>query len=162
MHALQSNRLVSIVMVPAVDTRPMKDDVSMDPIAPKSELAQDGHVSMSSSVSTPEPEEQTQDVAQTQKRKGGRKPVCLPLSCFPSSSPNSNTKSRSMPLPKSGNREIGRLRPHFAKGEPSISNNWKQRSSGTKSLSNRCSKATGALPTSVLCCDTRIPYSRGF
>lgn len=51
------------------------DDVSMDTIVPKTEAAQDGHVSMSSSVSTPEPEEQNQDVAQTQKRKGGRKPV---------------------------------------------------------------------------------------
>jgi hypothetical protein len=69
--------LVSIDMVSAVDTRPMNDDdVSMDTIVPKTEAAQDGHVSMSSSVSTPEPEEQNQDVAQTQKRKGGRKPVC--------------------------------------------------------------------------------------
>lgn len=63
-------------MVSAVDTRPMNDDdVSMDTVVPKTEVAQDGHVSMSSSVSTPEPEEQTQDVAQTQKRKGGRKPI---------------------------------------------------------------------------------------
>lgn len=69
--------LVSIDMVSAVDTRPMNDDdISMDTIVPKTEAAQDGHVSMSSSVSTPEPEEQNQDVAQTQKRKGGRKPVC--------------------------------------------------------------------------------------
>ncbi|KAF5014840.1 hypothetical protein F66182_14038, partial [Fusarium sp. NRRL 66182] len=63
-------------MVSAIDTRPMNDDdISMDTIVPKTEAAQDGHVSMSSSVSTPEPEEPNQDVAQTQKRKGGRKPI---------------------------------------------------------------------------------------
>jgi hypothetical protein len=54
------------------------NDLSMDAVVPKTEPAQDGHGSMSSSVSTPEPEEQplAQDAAQTQKRKGGRKPVC--------------------------------------------------------------------------------------
>lgn len=51
------------------------DDISMDAIIPKTEPTQDGHASMSDSVSTPEPEEQNQDVAQTQKRKGGRKPI---------------------------------------------------------------------------------------
>lgn len=63
-------------MVSAIENGPMRDDdVSMDTIIPKTEGTQDGHGSMSSSVSTPEPEEQNQDVAQTQKRKGGRKPV---------------------------------------------------------------------------------------
>jgi hypothetical protein len=53
------------------------NDLSMDAVVPKTEPAQDGHGSMSSSVSTPEPEEQplAQDAAQTQKRKGGRKPI---------------------------------------------------------------------------------------
>lgn len=65
-------------MVSKADARPMNDDdVSMDTVIPKTEPTQDGNASMSESVSTPEPEEQNQDVAQTQKRKGGRKPVRL-------------------------------------------------------------------------------------
>jgi hypothetical protein len=63
------------------------DDVSMDAIIPKTEPTQDGNVSISSSVSTPEPEEQNQDVAQTQKRKGGRKPVRCPCLVHPAPSP---------------------------------------------------------------------------
>lgn len=49
------------------------NDLVMDPV-PKHEPAPDG--SISSAVSTPDPEAEplTQD-AQTQKRKGGRKPV---------------------------------------------------------------------------------------
>ncbi|OKL60297.1 hypothetical protein UA08_04072 [Talaromyces atroroseus] len=63
-------------MVSTAEAGPMHDnDVSMDAIIPKTEPTQDGNVSISSSVSTPEPEEQNQDVAQTQKRKGGRKPI---------------------------------------------------------------------------------------
>jgi hypothetical protein len=97
------------------------DDISMDTIVPKTEAAQDGHVSMSSSVSTPEPEEHNQDVTQTQKRKGGRKPVCcrahayLPFFC-------SNTSSRFMPHQKSANSGTGRLKLLFAKDELSTSN----------------------------------------
>lgn len=51
------------------------NDMAMDQVAPKSEPLNEG--SISSSVSTPDPEGEvlTQDVAQTQKRKGGRKPV---------------------------------------------------------------------------------------
>jgi hypothetical protein len=51
------------------------NDMVMDPIVPKHEPGPDG--SISSSVSTPDPEAEpmTQDAAQTQKRKGGRKPV---------------------------------------------------------------------------------------
>ena len=47
----------------------------MDPVIPKPEPIPEG--SISSSVSTPEAEVEalTQDVTQTQKRKGGRKPV---------------------------------------------------------------------------------------
>lgn len=50
-------------------------DMVMDSIAPKHEPGPDG--SISSAVSTPDPEAEplTQDAAQTQKRKGGRKPV---------------------------------------------------------------------------------------
>ena len=108
-------------MVSAVDTRPMNDDdVSMDTVVPKTEVAQDGHVSMSSSVSTPEPEEQTQDVAQTQKRKGGRKPVGFPDR---SSSPcQSNRSSRFMPHQKSASSGTGRLKLLFARGAPNTSN----------------------------------------
>lgn len=50
------------------------NDLGMDPIVPKHEPGPDG--SISSSVSTPEEAEPLmQDAAQTQKRKGGRKPV---------------------------------------------------------------------------------------
>lgn len=65
-------------MVSMVETGAVNDhDISMDTVVPKTEPIQDGHGSISSSVSTPEPEAEalTQDVAQTQKRKGGRKPV---------------------------------------------------------------------------------------
>lgn len=53
---------------------PEHNDPVMDPV-PKSEPLPDG--SISSAVSTPDPEAEplTQDPAQTQKRKGGRKPV---------------------------------------------------------------------------------------
>lgn len=52
------------------------NDPAMESVATKSEPILDG--SVSPSVSTPEVEVEalTQDVAQTQKRKGGRKPVC--------------------------------------------------------------------------------------
>ncbi|CAG8235352.1 unnamed protein product [Penicillium salamii] len=50
------------------------NDLGMDPIVPKHEPGPDG--SISSSVSTPEEAEPLmQDAAQTQKRKGGRKPI---------------------------------------------------------------------------------------
>ncbi|KAL4953839.1 hypothetical protein BDW69DRAFT_205607 [Aspergillus filifer] len=50
-------------------------DMAMDQVNPKSEPLNEG--SISSAVSTPDPEGEvlTQDVAQTQKRKGGRKPI---------------------------------------------------------------------------------------
>ncbi|KAJ5130487.1 uncharacterized protein N7515_006526 [Penicillium bovifimosum] len=52
----------------------MVEEMTMDPIVPKHEPGPDG--SMSSAVSTPDPEaEPLQDAAQTQKRKGGRKPI---------------------------------------------------------------------------------------
>ena len=49
--------------------------IDVDVIVPKAEPAHEGS---SSSVSTPEAEGEAlpQDVVQTQKRKGGRKPVC--------------------------------------------------------------------------------------
>ncbi|OJJ39229.1 hypothetical protein ASPWEDRAFT_36971 [Aspergillus wentii DTO 134E9] len=51
------------------------NDMVMDSVIPKTEPIPEG--SISSSVSTPEAEGEalTQDVAQTQKRKGGRKPI---------------------------------------------------------------------------------------
>ncbi|CAI7602741.1 unnamed protein product [Penicillium bialowiezense] len=49
------------------------NELGMDPIVPKHEPGPDG--SISSSVSTPEEVEPLQDAAQTQKRKGGRKPI---------------------------------------------------------------------------------------
>jgi hypothetical protein len=67
-------------MVSSAQTSQNKNDndILMDMVVPKPEPAQDGHDSMSSSVSTPEAEAETltQGVAQIQKRKGGRKPVC--------------------------------------------------------------------------------------
>jgi hypothetical protein len=63
-------------MVSMVETsHPEHNDTVMDPVVPKSEPLPDG--SISSSVSTPDVEAEplTQDPAQTQKRKGGRKPV---------------------------------------------------------------------------------------
>lgn len=59
------------IMVSMVD----HTDMAMDSIVPKHEPGPDG--SISSTVSTPDPEAEplTQDAAQTQKRKGGRKPV---------------------------------------------------------------------------------------
>lgn len=49
---------------------------AVDAIVPKAEPAHEG---TSSSVSTPDAEGEplVQDVVQTQKRKGGRKPVCF-------------------------------------------------------------------------------------
>lgn len=63
-------------MVSMVETSPPdQNDPVLDPVVPKSEPVPDG--SISSTVSTPdaEPEPLTQETAQTQKRKGGRKPV---------------------------------------------------------------------------------------
>jgi hypothetical protein len=63
-------------MVSMVETsHPEHNDMVMDPVVPKSEPLPDG--SISSNVSTPDAEAEplTQDTAQTQKRKGGRKPV---------------------------------------------------------------------------------------
>lgn len=64
-------------MVSMVETasHPDHNDTVMDPVVPKSEPLPDG--SISSTVSTPDAEAEplTQDTTQTQKRKGGRKPV---------------------------------------------------------------------------------------
>ncbi|KAJ5174655.1 uncharacterized protein N7482_000532 [Penicillium canariense] len=63
-------------MVSMVETtHPEHNDTGMDPVVPKSEPLPDG--SISSTVSTPDAEAEplTQDTAQTQKRKGGRKPI---------------------------------------------------------------------------------------
>lgn len=63
-------------MVSMIETsHPDQNDMVMDPVVPKTEPMLDG--SISSTVSTPDPEVEalTQDPAQTQKRKGGRKPV---------------------------------------------------------------------------------------
>ena len=70
-------------MVSTTETNQDQNDIEtlMDMVIPKPEPALDGHASMSSSMSTPEAEAEaetfSQDVVQTQKRKGGRKPVCL-------------------------------------------------------------------------------------
>lgn len=64
-------------MVSMVETtsHPLQNEPATDPVIPKSEPMPEG--SISSAVSTPEADGEilTQDVAQTQKRKGGRKPV---------------------------------------------------------------------------------------
>ncbi|KAF9891150.1 hypothetical protein FE257_005086 [Aspergillus nanangensis] len=63
-------------MVSMVETsHPAHNDTVMDTVIPKTESLLEG--SISSAVSTPDPEGEslTQDVAQTQKRKGGRKPI---------------------------------------------------------------------------------------
>ncbi|KAJ5211992.1 uncharacterized protein N7498_003638 [Penicillium cinerascens] len=65
-------------MVSMVETsHPEHNDTVMDPVVPKSEPLPDGSGSISSNVSTPDAEAEplTQDPAQTQKRKGGRKPI---------------------------------------------------------------------------------------
>ena len=65
-------------------SNPNPNDTAMDTVVPKTEPAVlEG--SISSAVSTPEAEGEilTQDVAQTQKRKGGRKPVRKIYSLFP-------------------------------------------------------------------------------
>jgi hypothetical protein len=73
-------------MVSMVETasHPDHNDTVMDPVVPKSEPLPDG--SISSTVSTPDAEAEplTQDTTQTQKRKGGRKPVRyrLPIPTF--------------------------------------------------------------------------------
>ncbi|KAJ5692809.1 hypothetical protein N7462_002232 [Penicillium macrosclerotiorum] len=56
-------------------SHPDQNDTVMDSVVPKSEPLPDG--SISSTVSTPDAEAEplTQDPAQTQKRKGGRKPI---------------------------------------------------------------------------------------
>lgn len=64
-------------MVSMVETgsRSDRNDAAMESLVPKSEPVPDG--SISSTVSTPDAEVEplTQDTTQTQKRKGGRKPV---------------------------------------------------------------------------------------
>ncbi|OJK05197.1 hypothetical protein ASPACDRAFT_56585 [Aspergillus aculeatus ATCC 16872] len=64
-------------MVSMVETtsHPLQNEPATDPVIPKSEPMPEG--SISSAVSTPEADGEilTQDVAQTQKRKGGRKPI---------------------------------------------------------------------------------------
>ncbi|OOQ81551.1 bZIP transcription factor [Penicillium brasilianum] len=64
-------------MVSMVETasHPGHNDTVMDSVVPKSEPLPDG--SISSTVSTPDAEAEplTQDTTQTQKRKGGRKPI---------------------------------------------------------------------------------------
>lgn len=67
--------MVSMVEVSSNSTL-NNNDPAMESVATKSEPILEG--SVSPSVSTPEVEVEalTQDVAQTQKRKGGRKPVC--------------------------------------------------------------------------------------
>lgn len=62
-------------MVSTVETSGPKHVKDMDTVVPKAEPPRDA--SISSSVSTPEPEADVvnRDVTQTQKRKGGRKPV---------------------------------------------------------------------------------------
>lgn len=63
-------------MVSMVETsHPEHNDTVMESVVPKSEPLPDG--SISSTVSTPDAEAEplNQEAAQTQKRKGGRKPV---------------------------------------------------------------------------------------
>lgn len=62
-------------MVSMVETsQPEQNDMVMDAVLPKTEPVPDGSIS---SMSTPDAEAEplTQDTTQTQKRKGGRKPV---------------------------------------------------------------------------------------
>ena len=68
--------MVSMVMVES--SQPAHHDVVLDTTVPKPEPVPDpGSLSSPLSDVEPEPEAETltQDVAQTQKRKGGRKPV---------------------------------------------------------------------------------------
>lgn len=57
---------------------------AMDSVVPKQEPSDTREGSSNSSVSTPDAEVETftQDIAQTQKRKGGRKPVCRLVQCL--------------------------------------------------------------------------------
>lgn len=71
-------------MVSMVETsHPEQNDMVMDPVVPKSEPLPDGEIS--SNVSTPDAEAEplNQEAAQTQKRKGGRKPVRNTSNFFP-------------------------------------------------------------------------------
>ena len=63
-------------MVSMVETsQPEHNDTVMDPVVPKSELLLEGSISSTASTPDVEAEPSVQDQAQTQKRKGGRKPV---------------------------------------------------------------------------------------
>lgn len=63
-------------MVSMVETsHPDQNDTVMEPVVPKSEPLPDGSISSTESTPDAEAEPLTQDTAQTQKRKGGRKPV---------------------------------------------------------------------------------------
>ena len=63
-------------MVSMVETSHLEhNDTVMDPVVPKSEPLPDGSISSNESSPEAEAELLTQDTAQTQKRKGGRKPV---------------------------------------------------------------------------------------
>lgn len=68
--------MVSMVEASSHSTCNFNNDPSMDPIVTKPEIPEG---SVDSSVSDPEAEAEvevlTQDISQTQKRKGGRKPV---------------------------------------------------------------------------------------
>jgi hypothetical protein len=116
--------------------RHFKDGMSMDDIAPKSDLNHNHNHegSCSSSVSTPEPDGEAvaQDASQRQKRKGGRKPVCsvhgAEFFIFLYSSLRDQGRTltcgdalnyRYMPLPKSASSGTGRPRPLSESGGPS-------------------------------------------
>lgn len=138
-------------MVSMVETfTPAQNDEVMDAEAPKSEPVLEG--SPSSSVSTPEAEAETlaQDVAQTQKRKGGRKPVrCPAVTISAISVLTTGPCLRSTLPPKSASNGTDRPRPRFGSGVPSTFGSSSQPSSAMRTPCRPCSRTTAALPMSV-------------
>lgn len=63
--------MVSMVEI----SHPDQNDTVMEPVVPKSEPLPEGSITSTESTPDAEAEPLTQDTAQTQKRKGGRKPV---------------------------------------------------------------------------------------
>lgn len=133
-------------MVSMVETSNEHNDTVMEPM-PKTEPGQDGSLS---SMSTPdaEAEPMTQDPAQTQKRKGGRKPVRTPrISAL--GAIVLTLLIRSTPPPRNASSAIARPRLHFASVGQSTSASWKPPSSGMKTPCKACSRAIAAPPMSA-------------
>ena len=131
------------------------DSSGPDSVVPKVEPDQDGYDSPSGSsidldqdLDADAPLEKTStDPPPIPKRKGGRKPVGVPVPI--SSARHAHSLRRSMQLPRSGSKGTVKHRLPFVNVEPSTSNNSRVPSSTMRSHCKPYSKATVRLQTNV-------------